>query len=365
MNSEEVLRLCRFYAIIALKVGDLMNLNLSQIRDIITGAVRIEEIDNGIHFYRFTKQQEELYKNRSDDFYKKTFATSGVQMRFRTNSQTLFLRTEITGGSSRTYFAFDVFINGVKIDTLDNFSDIDIPQNYTTLKLPHGEFSKKFNLGVGDKEVCIYFPWSVNAVVKELTLDDDSFIKSSKPNKRMLCFGDSITHGYDALYPCNKYITKLADVLNAEEYNKAIGGEIFFPELAATREDFEPDYITVAYGTNDWNRCDEVEFTHNCKEFLYNLNINYPNSKIFVITPIWRKEMNEIRQFGEFKNIEKIIKNQAEEFENISVVQGFEFVPQNENLFADLRLHPNDKGFEYYFKNLSKHIKEILQKSQS
>lgn len=334
-----------------------MNLNLSQIRDITTGAVRIEEIDNGIHFYRFTQQQEKLYKNRSDDFYKKTFATSGVQMRFQTNSQTLFLRTEITSGSSRTYFAFNVFVNGVKIDALDNFSDIDISKNYTTLKLPHGEFSKKFNLGVGDKEVCIYFPWSVGAVVKELTLDDDSFIKSRKPSKKMLCFGDSITQGYDALHPCNKYISKLADMLNAEEYNKAIGGEIFFPELAATREDFEPDYITVAYGTNDWNRCTEKEFIHNCKEFLYNLNTNYPNSKIFVITPIWRKEMNEIRQFGEFKNIEKIIKNQVEEFENISVVQGFEFVPQNENLFADLRLHPNDNGFEYYFENLAKQLK--------
>ncbi|MBQ6848095.1 MAG: SGNH/GDSL hydrolase family protein [Clostridia bacterium] len=337
-----------------------MNLNLSQIRDITIGAVRIEKIDNGIHFYRFTKQQEELYKNRRDDFYKKTFATSGIQIRFFTNSQTLFLRTEITCGSSRTYFAFDVFVNGVKIDTLDNFSDINMPQNYTTLKLPHGEFSKKFNLGEGDKEVCIYFPWSVSAVVKELAIDDDSFIKPNKPSKKMLCFGDSITQGYDALYPCNKYISKLADMLNTEEHNKAIGGEIFFPELAATREEFVPDYITVAYGTNDWNRCKEEEFTRNCKDFFNNLNNSYPNSKIFVITPIWRKEMNEIRQFGEFKNIEKIIENQAEEFENISVVQGFEFVPQNENLFADLRLHPNDNGFEYYFENLSKHIKDIL-----
>ncbi len=339
-----------------------MNLNLSQIRDITTGAVRIEEIDKDIHFYRFTKQQEELYKNRSDDFYKKSFATSGVRFRFRTNSQTLFLRTEITGGSSRTYFAFDVFVNGVKIDTLDNFFNIDIPQNYATLKLPHGEFSKKFNLGAGDKEVCIYFPWSVNAVVKELTLDNGSFIKPSKPSKKILCFGDSITQGYDALYPCNKYISKLANMLDAEEYNKAIGGEIFFPELAATREDFEPDYITVAYGTNDWNRCSKEEFTYNCSEFLHHLHNNYPTSEIFVFTPIWRKEMNESRPFGDFKSVGEIIQKQAMGFNNISVIQGFEFVPQNEDLFADLRLHPNDKGFAYYFDNLSKRIKGILHK---
>ncbi len=338
-----------------------MNLKLSQIRDITTGAVRIEEIDNGIHFYRFTKQQEELYKNRSNDFYTKTFTTSGVRISFRTNSQTLFLRTEITGGSSRSYFAFDVFVNGVKIDTLDNFSDIDIPQNYTTLNFPLGEFSKEFDLGIGEKEVCVYFPWSVKATLKEFVIDDDSFIKPVKPNKKLLCFGDSITHGYDALYPSNKYITKLADMLNAGEYNKAIGGEVFFPALAATKEDFEPDYITVAYGTNDWSKRSKEELTHNCKDFLCNLSNNYPNAKIFVITPIWRKDMNESRLFGDFKSVGEIIQKQTAAFSNISVIQGFEFVPQNEDLFADLRLHPNDEGFEYYFENLSKHIKDILK----
>ena len=334
-----------------------MILNLSQIRDITIGAVRIEEIDNGIHFYRFTKEQEELYKNYRDDFYNKTFATSGVQMRFRTDSQTLFLRTEITYGSNRTYFAFDVFVNGVKIDTLDNFSNIELPQSYTDVKLPQGEFSKKFDLGAGDKEVCIYFPWSANAIVKELSVDDNSFIKPCKPGKKMLCFGDSITQGYDALYPSNKYITRIANALDAQEYNKAIGGEKFFPALAATREDFVPDYITVAYGTNDWNSCIKEDFTHNCKEFLANLHNNYTTSKIFVITPIWRKEMTESRKFGEFESVADIIQDQAAGLENVSVIKGFEFVPRDENLFADMRLHPNDKGFEYYFKNLVKQIK--------
>lgn len=153
-------------------------------------------------------------------------------------------------------------------------------------------------------------------------------------------------------------------MLDAEEYNKAIGGEIYFPELAKAKEDFEPDYITVAYGSNDWSKCSREALTHNCKDFLCNLSNNYPNAKIFVITPIWRKDMNESRLFGDFKSVEEIIQKQAAAFSNISVIQGFEFVPQNEDLFADLRLHPNDKGFEYYFKNLSKHIKNILQKSQ-
>ena len=163
------------------------------------------------------------------------------------------------------------------------------------------------------------------------------------------------------MYPCNKYISRLADLLDAQEYNKAIGGEIFFPALAATKEAFEPDYITVAYGTNDWNRCTKEAFTENCKAFLYNLSNNYPNTGIFVITPIWRKEISESRPFGEFRCVGEIIQEQAAKFRNISVIQGFEFVPHNENMFGDLRLHPNDTGFEYYFENLANHIGNICK----
>lgn len=339
-----------------------MNLNLSQIRDITTGAVRIEEIDNNIHFYRFTKQQEKLYENRNAAFYQRTFATSGIQLRFRTDSQTIFLSVDTAIGSGRRYFSFEVFVNGEKIGNLRNFSEEERSGDYTKSIFPLGNFSKKFCLGTGEKEVCIYFPWSVKATLKELIIDDGSFIKPVKPSKKMLCFGDSITQGYDILYPYNKYITRLADMLDAEEYNKAIAAETFFPDLAASKDDFEPDYITVAYGTNDWNKCTKEEFTNNCKEFLCNLSNNYPNTNIFVITPIWRKDMNESRPFGDFKSVGQIIQEQAAEFGNILVIQGFEFIPQDENLFADLRLHPNDNGAEYYFENLWKRIKDILQK---
>ena len=338
-----------------------MNLDLLQIKEITTGAARIEKTDDGFCFYRFTQEQEALYKDRSDDFYQKTFCTSGIKMRFSTNSQSLVLRTDISVGTTRFYFAFEVFVNGERIGTLDNFSNVELPRNYGKYKLPFGEFSKRFDLGAGEKEVCVYFPWSVKTVVKELVLDDGAYIKPNKRNKKMLIFGDSITHGYDALYPSNKYITKLADMLDAEEYNKAIGGEIYFPELAAAKEDFAPDYIVVSYGSNDWNRCTKDVLIHNCKGFLNNLRRNYPAPRIIVLTPIWRKDMNETRDFGAFETVADVIQEQAAGMDNVSVIKGFEFVPQDESLFGDLRLHPSDKGFEYFFESLRKELKDILE----
>ena len=42
-----------------------MKLNIEQIRAISCGAVRVEETDFGVSFFRFTKEQEEMYKERS------------------------------------------------------------------------------------------------------------------------------------------------------------------------------------------------------------------------------------------------------------------------------------------------------------
>ena len=88
-----------------------------------------------------------------------------------------------------------------------------------------------FELPAGQHRVTVYFPWSAQTVVSEVHLSDGASIIPVEKNLKMLCFGDSITHGYDALYPSDKYITKIARMLDAQEYNKAIGGEIFFPKL--------------------------------------------------------------------------------------------------------------------------------------
>ena len=337
-----------------------MKLNFSQIKDVTLGAVRMEEMEDGVHFFRFTAEQEALYKERKESFYVKSFSTSGVQLRFRTNSGTLFLSADVSGGTTRSFFAIDVFADGKKVGVIKNFTEEQLCGDYVKAKFPLGNVSGTFDLGEEEKEVRICFPWSVIAVLKELSLDDGSFVLPVKPSKKMLCFGDSITHGYDAAYPSNKYITKLAWALDAEEHNKAIGGEIFFPALAAAKEDFEPDYITVAYGTNDWSHCTKEEFTKNCKDFYDHLCRNYPDAKVFAITPIWRKDMNQSKPFGDFMSVCETIRETAVEHDNVFVIEGHGFVPGDEALFSDLRLHPNDKGFAYYAENLIKRVKETL-----
>lgn len=337
-----------------------MNLTLNQIEKITTGAERVKENDNLIRFYRFTEEQEELYKRRNADFYKKTFSTAGIRLSFKTDSEKLYLSGSVFSGSSRSYYSVDVFVNKKMAGCIDNFNESEMKGNYTVKACPEDDFSKEFMLGKGEKEVEVYFPWSVGIGLKNIAIDDNSFIEPVKHSKKLLAFGDSITQGYDALRPSRRYVSLLSEKLGAEEINKAIGGEVFFPGLAESEEAYIPDYIIVAYGTNDWSRLGKDEFDKNCKAFYEALSKKYLSSKIFAITPIWRKDLHEESKVGAFSYIEEYIKEVTSKLENVTFISGYDFVPENEAFYGDLKLHPNDMGFSKHYENLYNKIKKYL-----
>lgn len=336
-----------------------MRVSLEEIKAITSGAVQIVEETDGIHFHRFTKAQEALYEKEKPKFYHKCFGCAGIRMAFKTNSSMLSLKINVAPGSSRTMFALDVFVDGKLVGYLSNYIDDELQDRYSEYDYPLGKYEKSFHLGEGEKTVAIYLPWSVSVVIEEMCLDDRAYIKPVKRDKKLLIFGDSITQGYDALRPFRRYAARIADAFEWEEINKAIGGEQFFPALAEEKEDYIPDYIMVAYGTNDWAHSSRETIAKNCRAFFEALRKNYPHTPIVVITPIWRVEYYERRSFGAFQEVDGFIREVLAEFDNITILQGYDFVPHDVSYFADRRVHPNDNGFAHYFEHLHKELKKL------
>lgn len=336
-----------------------MRLSLEEIKGITSGAVQVVEESDGIHFHRFTQAQEELYRNEKPQFYHKCLGCAGIRLEFQTNSSSLSLKIHVGPGSSRTMFSLDVVVDGRDVGNICNYIYEELPEKYSVVDYPLGEYEKTFSLGEGEKKVCIYLPWSVNSVIEELCLDDGAYIRPVKREKKVLVFGDSITQGYDALRSFHRYGAQMADAFGWEEVNKAIGGEQFFPALAEKKDDFTPDYIMVAYGTNDWAHSSRKTIGENCLGFFKGLRKNYPDTPIVVITPIWRIEYNEHRSFGPFQEVDGFIREVLSEFDNITIIRGYDFVPHDVAYFADRRVHPNDKGFAHYFEHLHKEFKKL------
>lgn len=326
-----------------------MILSFNSIIPATYGCAKILEEGERLWLYRFTDEQTEAYRSYSSNFHNKTKATAGVRLQFITNSKKLILKGETSTASSRKFFSFDVYVNGSLVSHLIECAD-ETPKPYTlTAELGEGEA----------KRVCIYFPWSAQANIASFELDDGaSFEPYSKPYK-MLCFGDSITHGYCALNPSFTYATRLADLLCADYINKGIGGEVFFPKLAELKDDIEPDYITVAYGTNDWHVSKKETFEMNSVRFYEALSRNYPNARIFALAPVWRADhATSTKPIGEFSNVAKKLSEIAECIPNVTFVDCFDFIPHEAQYYIEDLLHPNDLGFCHYAAEVYRAIKQ-------
>lgn len=329
-----------------------MKLTLQQIQQITTGAEQIKEEDGKIRFFRFNTAQQELYSQRAA-LGLRSRSTAGIKLQFITDSKNLTLCVSAQPGSSRTYFAFDIWVDGKRIGSVDNYSNTDVPAVYADMQLPLGDYEGSFDLGEGEKRVCIYFPWSVDGQVNALYLDDGAEVIPVKRSKTLLAFGDSITQGYDALHPSGTYLAQLARKLDADEWNKAVGGEHFLPELSAIPNAIRPDMLLVAYGTNDWSGVTEDVFADTSRRFFENLHAQFPDASMMVITPIWRADADQVFRCGDFSNAQKLIRQAVQDMPQARIVPGIDLVPHDSAFYADERvLHPNDAGFVEYAKNL-------------
>lgn len=339
-----------------------MQLTFEQIKSITAGAVSIEQEDNGIRFYRFNQEQRSLYQRRVRYLEEKMCSTAGIQLFFQTNSSMLFLRTTVSKGSATNHFSFDLFVNGKHIDSLENYLQPATEESGGKAFYAMGTYEKSFPLGPGTKDVCLYFPWSVATVVEELSLDDNASLIPMIPEKKLLVYGDSITHGNTTRYSCNHYIPLLARAMNVQVRNKAIAGTTTFPEMAQLESPYDPDYVLVAYGSNDWDRHEEAFFVAKYREMMQAIAENYPRAQVFAISPIWRADQNtRERRMGPLSAIERNILVIAKDFPNVTVIPGIDLVHHDLQYYADVGLHPNDAGYESYFRNLWPEIEAALK----
>ncbi len=329
-----------------------MRLTTEQIASIAFGVARVEEIDGKVALFRFTAEQQVLYHKTDADFYMKSFSTAGVRLEFDTDSERMELAVAVSPGSSRlTTAVHSVFVDGNRIGELP-----------VSLELHQKDVlhSGTFSLGTGTKRVKVLFPWSMASRIVSLSLDDGSAVVPVSKNCQMLIFGDSITQGYDASKPEKSYASILAELLDVDAINKGIGGEKFFPELATLADDFDPEFITVAYGTNDWSKRDQEELDEKCTAFYRNLSQTYPRAKIFAIAPIWRPDIADKNKDYPLSHVAEYLNELSLDIPNMTVIDAIHFIPHDVRYFSD-NVHPNDSGFAHYAENLLKMVVNQLE----
>jgi len=336
-----------------------MKLNIEQLKSISLGAESVIETEKGIEFDRFNSEEREVYSVSTIEA--RTHSPAGAELLFKTDAKSIYIKLDAEKTLDRSFFCIDISENGKLAGNIKNFEEEHMTGFYSWDEYPLGSFDGSVEFGDGEKEIRVVLPWSVRCYFKEINLEGATYITPVKKEKTILFYGDSITHGYDSAHPLNTYAKRVADGLCAEGFVKAVGGECFLPELARVKHSKNPDYIVIAYGTNDWSKNNKEAFDKDSKEFINTISANYPQAKIFVLTPIWRKDsVKETDSFGDIFYVGKHLADICDGLKNVHLIDGWNLVSHNENLYGDLRLHPNDNGFGEYAKSLLAEIKEYI-----
>lgn len=324
-----------------------MNFTIDTLRAVTEGAELVREENGAFRFYRFSEAEMKTNANPN-----RTYA-AGVALRFATDATAITLAgfTESLTGV-RSYYALEVAVNGERVGAVRNFTEADAYGAYAEREYPLGDFEETIPLGAGEKQVTVLLPHSVRTTLTRVSLADATHADPLPARPALIAYGDSITQGYDALYPSETYAHRLAATLGCTLVNKALGGATFLPALAQAENGRAGGTVLVAYGTNDWGHVSRDTFLRNAAGFLDAICAHYPVSEIFVLAPIWRGDSERETLFGRFADVSPMLRTLCEGRAQLHFIEGIDLVPREEIFFGDLRLHPSGEGFAHYAENL-------------
>lgn len=318
-------------------------LTLEEIKKIVFGTVDIKEQDSWYVFYRLSERQREAAKRNNHKTIQ--YATTGVRMDIVGSVQKISFDYRISPGSFRTFYGIDVLENG--------------EARYHILEKIDETVSSFSYVPSGDGRITVYFPYDAIMEIKNVIIEGT--YEPYSHSSRWYIIGDSITQGFDTIFPMNSYVNRLMRSLDADFVNQAIGGDVFFAENLDPDLNYPADYALVGYGTNDWSHGNEP--TKHANEFFTELRKMYPTIPLFYITPIWREKVKTTCWDMTLPEYRKIVTDIAKSYQ-ITVIDGSDLVPEDKSLFSfGSALHPNDDGFCFYAQNLQKKLIEYLRRN--
>lgn len=310
----------------------------------IFGAVQIVERDGWLCLDRFSEKQRERL-NGDERLGRRSLSSSGMMLDFWTDSTTLNFDYQTFIASSRRFFYFDIYVNG-ELLFHEGKEDVSREEGHLSVSLKEGK-----------KRITVYFPCLFGTRIKNVEIDDGAEFIPVEKNKNILFLGDSITQGYSAKFSSLTYTNAITRFYDANCLNQAIGGNIFNEDDLDEFLPFHAHMVFVAFGTNDWKQ--GVDVSTNCERYFKKLTSIYKDVPIYVILPIWRGDTEELEKTTplRFMEVREIVRQKAERYPNINVIESIDFLPHCEAVFEDKRLHPNDIGFVMYADGIKKAIK--------
>ena len=326
----------------------MIRLSNEKLRELVVGCVSVEEEDGLLRFYKYTPEQVEGF-GPWEHQNKTCGSTTGVRFDFYTNSKRIAFSPSKPG-------KYEFWVDGV----LHKFLMVGDEESGAEIE-PGGRFETELADAFGRKKeeyrITIYLPSHCVGQIAYISLDDGAYARRYEYSRKFLIIGDSITQGYDSKYDSLSYAHRISRFFDAESIIQGRGGSIYNENTVVKLPNFDPEVVTVAYGTNDYvHHNDMNEFKRRISLYHDNLKECYGDKKVFVISPIWRVLRDVKLNFPECC---EFIRDEAERHGFIHIDGSTLMPPINEDFYTD-GLHPTDLGFSLMAENLAAELLKYL-----
>jgi len=317
-----------------------MKLSLDHVRSLAAGVLETKTVADGVRFHRFPSAMWDLYAP-SEGSRARAACTTGVRLRFRTNSRSLRLSLRY-GEFARWYFLGAMRVDA---DRIDAFGPVSRQEIWTGCLFEQAQRQSH--------DFDIWLPHLSSSEVLALELEDGCAIEPAPAlSLKWLAYGDSITQGMNATLPLFTWTARVALALRADAINLGVGGATCRPELAACIPAQPFDLITVSYGANEFNiDTPAAVVAENTARLLESLQRRQPAARLVVTTPVpfFRREL--VNACGETLDAVRAALEQVAARAGVPVLRGTDLVPADHVYFND-RSHPNDAGMLEIAKNV-------------
>ena len=322
--------------------------NSNDFNGYLFGALKAETKDGWTRFTRFTDRQLEL--NAKRNCAAKNYSCVSMSIEFMTDAKRISFKWKRIPQSDTRHFSFDILADGVIVGGF-------CKDNYTE---PYGECDFEIP-GNGKRHVSLRLPNYAGIEISDFETDGEA--EKIVKEKRILVLGDSITQGAGSGHTSLSYANVIADKLNMSILNQAIGGDVFFADNLGEDIGFDPDVITVSYGTNGWAGGRDAASER--KRYFEKLKRLYPGATVFAVLPIWRddgfkEDAGAVNRLGfTLDEVRNQIAANASLF-GFNVLNGKNYVPHLKECFID-GLHPNATGYSWYAEGMLKDMLPLIR----
>ena len=356
-----------FKFFITLFLVSISTLNFAQEKATFTGK-HIEPNSDNIQVYgsNFIKMEgdEMILHRHSDEVYAGTTKSNlfnplkartgtGIYIEFKTKSPSVTVKLKTAKGNPKHAF-FNVFQDG-EFDKDENFKYVEDAEIKIEL------YSKYQGKAVVYR---ITFPLMTDIHFLGLELEKNAKLcKLKKEEKRVyVAFGDSVTHGTGQKNTSETFAYQLAEKMDYELFNIAVGGAKTSTVMAKMiSDDFKKiDMITVLIGFNDYNGkgISTEEYSKRYTNVLNILREKHPDTKIYCISMTYTTQNNsKISQIpaDDFRKVvrEVVAKRQNNGDKNLFLIKGKDIT--NETSLKD-KVHFSIQGAKNFAEALYQEI---------